>query len=97
MQGVLYVRDSMRNEHDIRSMIDYLAARDPQHPDISILKWVLGESPKSVWELRFEEATKAYQDAGVNLNAIIQKQNAEIVDLKEKLKRFVTPVQRAGQ
>ncbi len=83
----------MRSEHDVRSMIDYLTARDPQHPDLSAFRWVLGESPKSEPEQKFEVALKEIEDRyGKYKNeqiAIINKQTTEIADLKEKLHRFL--------
>ncbi len=100
----------MRSEHDIRNMIDYLTARDPQHPDLVAFRWMLGEQLAGVNAevlAALEEAKQIAESATQQANASAQamrlaggkitQQAAEIADLREKLSRFVTPPQRMGQ
>lgn len=79
----------MRSAHDIRSMIDYLMARDPQHPDLSAFRWVLGEGKPTQLN-----GDAALIEANKDLSRMVIEQSQEIASLKEKLSRFVTPVTR---
>ncbi len=81
-------KDNRRSEHDIRSMMDYLAARDPQHPDLSAFRWMLSEGkPEPSDDAALLEANK-------DMSRMIIDQANEIAALKEKLARFVQPVER---
>ncbi len=100
LDNVVMGMSRMRSEHDIRSMIDYLTARDPQHPDIGILRWVLGEGatmpPAGMVPTAEFEATvnMRLNHLMEPLQKMIKQQADEITDLREKLSRFITPVQR---
>lgn len=95
----------MRTERDIHLMIDYLRARsrshqegameamNPQHPDISILCWVLDEN-KPATPITGDAALL---EANKDLSQMVIEQANEIETLKQKLGRFVTPPTRMGK
>ncbi len=73
----------MRSESDIRSTMDYLTARDPNHPDLSAFRWVLSErKPEPSGDAALLEANK-------DMSRMIIEQDAQIKELKEKLQRFL--------
>ncbi len=76
-------KDNRRSEHDIRGMIDYLMAKDPNHPDISAFRWVLSEG-KPV-----PSGDAALLEANSDMKLMIIEQDRQIKDLKEKLSRFL--------
>lgn len=85
---------TMRTERDIHLLIDYLRARDPQHPDIGILCWVLSEQPNVEANEQMTAERAQWANTQSTMNGIITAQFNEIVVLKEKLARFVTPPTR---
>lgn len=86
----------MRAERDIHLMIDYLKARDPQHPDISILCWVLSEQPDAEANEAMAAERELHKATLATMKGIITDQANQIALLKEKLGRFVTPPTRMG-
>lgn len=98
----------MRTGHDIRSMIDYLSAKDAKHPDLVAFRWMLGErlQPEDTISLNQHrtdmddllarmgaERNRLSSDLRMATDELV-KQRAVIEDLKEKLARFVTPPMR---
>ncbi len=80
----------MRSAQDIHSMIDYFTARGGCDADISILRWVLGET-KSEGQMKYEQTIAehkqfvAYTDEQMRLcGKKLAEQDAEIRRLKSE-------------